>query len=144
MMLLITISMSRVMQNNMQNNKENIYQKFPMAGLALGSSNVAQNLLLWNFLPLSFMCWLSMQVNFPQDSKKLQLTICWPDWMTSLSLTIILKSLTLFWLDKLKSGVDSWNIYSNAIFWVVQAWIRCLSLNQSLWTWARLNHSCWS
>lgn len=76
MMLLITISMSRVMQNNMQNNKENIYQKFPMAGLALGSSNVAQNLLLWNFLPLSFMCWLSMQVNFPQDSKKLQLTIC--------------------------------------------------------------------
>lgn len=82
-MSLVTISISSVLltvnfvatdrnpNTDMQNNKENIYQKFQMAGLALGSSNVALNLLLWNFLPLSFMCWLSVQVNFPHHSKTL-------------------------------------------------------------------------
>lgn len=83
MMSLVTISISSVLltvnfvatdrnpNTDMQNNKGNIYQEFQMTGLALGSSKVALHLLLWNFLPLSFMCWLSVQVNFPHHSKTL-------------------------------------------------------------------------
>lgn len=148
LLTVISVATDRNPNTDMQNNKEHIYQKFQMTNLALGSSNVTLNLLLWNFLPQSFICWLFTQVNFPHHSKKLQQSKAsrlstgpsvWPDGMTLF--------LSKYWSadpSLTRPTSVSCGLLKQFFKFNIQAWIRCLSQKQLLWTGDRLKLSWWS